>query len=137
MICKYAALFYVAKPLSLNSLDRMSKSLLAQATQRIKSMTEAGRRRVAEGRTADTLMLGGATSLATGAGAGYFDKKYGKDGEPHKVLGIPTVGLVGVVLTAPALVIEKLPGRVAVAMTGISLISNAAYRFVNDKTKAE
>jgi hypothetical protein len=125
----------VAKGFLSVSLDKMSKSLLAQATQRIKSMTEAGKRVRAENRTEETILVGGAGSLALAVGAAYLDKKHGKDGGPHKVLGVPTAAIAGLAIAGPALAIKKFPGRIAVAMSGISLVSNAAYRYTLDKVK--
>lgn len=98
-------------------------------------MTEAGRRVRADNRTEETILIGGAGSIALGAGAAYVDKKYGKDGGPHKVLGIPTAAIAGAVIAAPAIAIKKFPARIAVAMSGISLISNAAYRYTLDKVE--
>lgn len=113
----------------------MSKSLLAQATQRIKSMTAAGQRVRAENRTEETILIGGVGSLALAVGAAYLDKKHGKDGEAHKVLGVPTAGIAGLAIAGPALMIKKFPARISVAMSGISLVSNAAYRYTLDKIK--
>jgi hypothetical protein len=114
----------------------MSKSLLAQATHRIKAMTASNANKREESKTELQLAGGGLGSIALSAGAGWLDKKHGKDGEPHKVLGIPTVGIVGLAIAAPAIVIPKFPARTAVAMMGISLVSTAAYRYTLDHTEA-
>ena len=98
-------------------------------------MTEAGKRVRQENKVEETLLIGGVGSIGLSAGAAYVDKKYGKDGGPHKVLGIPTAAIAGAVIAGPAIAIKKFPGRVAVAMSGISLISNAAYRYTLDKVE--
>ena len=103
----------------------------------MKSMTESAKRARSENKVEETILIGGAGGIALGAGAAYVDAKYGKDGGPHKVGPIPTAALAGAAIAAPALLIKKFPGRIAVAMSGISLMSNAAYRFVLDKTSKD
>lgn len=96
-------------------------------------MTEAGKRVRQENKTEETILVGAGGGTALAVGAAYLDAKHGKDGEAHKVLGIPTAGLAGIAIAAPALLIKKFPARVAVAMAGVSLVSTAAYRFSLDK----
>jgi hypothetical protein len=113
----------------------MSSSLLAKATQALKAKVEAGKRVREAHKAEEAILMQGLGQVGGGVAAGLLDAKFGKDGKPHQVAGIPTNAVVGLATALPALFIKKFPARAAVAAAGISQATCAGYRYIIDNVK--
>lgn len=116
-------------------LDFMSSSHLSKLTQALKAKVDAGKRVREAHKAEEAILFTGVGQVAGAVGAGLLDAKFGKDGKPHEVAGIPTNAIVGLATAIPALLIKKFPARAAVAAAGLSQASTAAYRYIIDNVK--
>ncbi len=113
----------------------MSSSHLAKLTQALKAKVDAGKRVREAHKAEEAILFTGLGQVGGAVGAGFLDAKFGKDGKPHEVMGVPTNAVVGLAVAIPALLIKKFPARAAVAAGGLSQASSAAYRYIIDNVK--
>lgn len=113
----------------------MSTSHLAKLSQALKAKVEAGKRVREAHKQEEAILFTGLGQVGGAVGAGFLDAKFGKDGRPHEIAGIPTNAVVGLAVAIPALLIKKFPMRAPVAAAGLSQASTAAYRYIIDNVK--
>jgi hypothetical protein len=113
----------------------MSSSHLAKLTQALKAKVDAGKRIREAHKAEEAILMTGLGQVGGAVGAGFLDAKFGKDGKPHEIAGLPTNAVVGLAMAVPALLIKKLPFRAPVAAAGLSQASAAAYRYIIDNVK--
>lgn len=121
----------------------MSNSLLARATQQLKSKLEAGKKLRAEHKKEEEILFAGVGTLAGSAGAALLDTKLGKNGAPHKLFakadgtgGIPTNLVIGAVMAVPAIAVKNFPMKAPVAAAGLSIAGAGLYRYIVDQHAA-
>jgi hypothetical protein len=113
----------------------MSSSHLAKLTQALKAKVDAGKRIRERHKEEEVILFTGIGQVGGAVGAGLLDAKFGKDGKPHEVFGVPTNAVVGLAVAIPALLIKKLPMRAPVAAAGLSQAACAGYRYIVDNVK--
>lgn len=113
----------------------MSSSHLAKLTHALKAKVDAGKRIREAHKAEEAMLFTGVGQVAGAVGAGFLDAKFGKDGKPHEVAGIPTNAVIGLAAAIPALLIKSFPMRAPVAAAGLSQASTAAYRYIIDNVK--
>ena len=104
-------------------------------TDKLKAKVEAGKRVREANKAEEAILFAGLGQIGGAGAAGMLDAKFGKDGKPHEVMGLPTNAIVGLGIAVPALLIKKFPMRAPVAAAGLSQASTAAYRYIIDHVK--
>ncbi len=117
----------------------MSNSLLARATQALKSRQAGLQRARVEHKKEEEILLAGVGTLAGAGGGAMIDTKLGKNGQPHKLFakadgtgGFPTNIALGLLIAVPAVAIKKFPLKAPAAATGLSLAGVGLYRYLVD-----
>lgn len=117
----------------------MSNSLLARATQALKSRQAGLQRQRIEHKKEEEILLAGVGTLAGAGGGAMIDTKLGKNGQPHKLFakadgtgGFPTNIALGLAIAIPAVAIKKFPLKAPAAATGLSLAGVGLYRYLVD-----
>jgi hypothetical protein len=117
----------------------MSNSLLAKATQALRSKVDAGKRLRAEHKKEEEILFAGVGTLGGSAAAALVDTKLGKNGQPHKLFakadgtgGLPTNIVAGLALAVPAIAIKKFPVKGPVAAAGLAVAGAGLYRYIVD-----
>ncbi len=121
----------------------MSNSLLAKATQALRTKVEAGKRLRAEHKKEEEILFAGVGTLGGSAAAALVDTKLGKNGQPHKLFakadgtgGLPTNIVAGLALAVPAIAIKKFPVKGPVAAAGLAVAGAGLYRYIVDHAAA-